>query len=405
MRRAFWLLLLPGAIALLGACAPPAGDEVPPTNSPEAPAGQASATPSSEISAEASAFLQRMSQSSEFSTDFSIHSQDVEDILSGGPPKDGIPAIDDPRYVSIDEADGWLEEQEPVIQVEVGGEARAYPIQILMWHEIVNDELNGLPLAVTFCPLCNTAIVFERQVDGSVLDFGTTGRLRYSNLIMYDRQTESWWQQANGEAIIGEYTGQKLDFYPGLIVAWEDFKQSFPQASVLSRETGHARPYGENPYTGYDDINSSPFLLRGADTPDDLPPMARVLTIDAGEEAIAFPYETLADIGLANTQIGGQSVLVLWQPGVASPLDTNFTGVGRDVGTAAAYSRRLDGQTLDFIYDDGLIFDEQTGSQWDVFGRAVDGELTGSRLEPVVAINHFWFSWAAFRPDTEIYQP
>jgi hypothetical protein len=140
----------------------------------------------------------------EFSTDFSKHTVNYDEILSGGPPKDGIPAIDLPRFVSAEEADAWLKPVEPVILVEVGEDARAYPIQILMWHEIANDTVGGLPLTITFCPLCNTAIVFERRVDGQVLDFGTTGRLRYSNLIMYDRQTETWWQQASGEAIAGE---------------------------------------------------------------------------------------------------------------------------------------------------------------------------------------------------------
>ena len=125
------------------------------------------------------------------------------EILSGGLPKDGIPAIDEPQFVSVDEADAWLQPQEPVILVEVEGDACAYPIQILMWHEIVNDTIGRVPVVVTYCPLCNTGIAFERTFDGQVLDFGTTGRLRYSNLVMYDRQTQTWWQQASGEASRG----------------------------------------------------------------------------------------------------------------------------------------------------------------------------------------------------------
>jgi hypothetical protein len=160
---------------------------------------------------------------SEFSTDFSKHTVSYAEIISGGPPKDGIPAIDEPVFVDVDEANSWLKPVEPVILVEVGDEARAYPLQILIWHEIVNDTLGDLPLAVTFCPLCNTAIAFERTFDGQVLDFGTTGRLRYSNLIMYDRQTETWWQQANGEAIAGEYAGSQLEFYPAVIISWQEF--------------------------------------------------------------------------------------------------------------------------------------------------------------------------------------
>ena len=148
----------------------------------------------------------------EFATDFTKHSVPYSEILSGGPPRDGIPAIDDPRFVSVEEAESWLEPREPVILFRIGNDVRAYPIQIVMWHEIVNDTVGGVPVVVTFCPLCNTAIAFDRTVEGRELTFGTTGRLRFSNLIMYDRQTESWWQQATGDAIVGKFTGKQLDF-------------------------------------------------------------------------------------------------------------------------------------------------------------------------------------------------
>jgi hypothetical protein len=206
----------------------------------------------------------------EFTTDFSKHSVPYSEILSGGPPKDGIPSIDDPDFQSTNEADEWLEDREPVVFVQVGDDARAYPIQILIWHEIVNDVIGGEPLLVSFCPLCNTAIAFKRTFNGQVLDFGTTGRLRYSNLIMYDRQTETWWQQATGNAIAGEFTGAQLELYPAAIISWADFKNLHPNGRVLSRNTGYSRDYGKNPYFGYDDINQSPFLFDGT-TPDQLP--------------------------------------------------------------------------------------------------------------------------------------
>src|SRR5438128_6605927 len=147
-------------------------------------------------------------------TDVSRALVPVEEIVSGGPPPDGIPAIDRPAFVSPAAAAAWLAAREPVLALEVKGDARAYPLQILMWHEIVNDVVGGVPVTVTFCPLCNSAIAFERTVNGRVLDFGTTGRLRFSNLIMYDGQTESWWQQATGTAIAGELTGTQLVFRP-----------------------------------------------------------------------------------------------------------------------------------------------------------------------------------------------
>jgi Protein of unknown function (DUF3179) len=342
---------------------------------------------------------------SEFKTDFSKHSVPYSEIRSGGPPKDGIPALKDPQFVSVSEADTWLKPAEPVILAQVGDDAKAYPIQILIWHEITNDTVGGEPLVVTFCPLCNTAIAFRRTVNGQVLDFGTTGRLRYSNLIMYDRQTESWWQQATGEAIAGELTGMQLEFYPATIISWQDFKTARQDGRVLSRETGYPRNYGNNPYVGYDDVNTPPFLYRGPTTPSQLPPVARVLTIDLNGEAVAYPYETLQEVGVANDTVGGDAVVVFWQAGTVSPLDKATTASGRDVGAAAAFSRTVDEQTLTFAADNGAIRDNETGSTWNVLGMAESGPLAGTQLIQIVSINHFWFSWAAFRPETRIYQP
>nr|WP_290665672.1 DUF3179 domain-containing protein [Ardenticatena sp.] len=341
----------------------------------------------------------------EFSTDFTRHSVPYSEILSGGPPKDGIPAIDAPRYISVDEADEWLRDREPVVLVVLNGDARAFPLQILTWHEIVNTEVGGIPVAVTFCPLCNTAIVFDRRYHDMMLDFGTTGRLRYSNLIMYDRQTESWWQQATGEAIVGELTGAVLTTYPAAIVSWASFKTTYPDGLVLSRETGFNRAYGRNPYVGYDDIDSRPFLYDGPTIDGRLPPMARVLTVAGDTDAVAFPYDVLAEVRVANATVDGAPIVVFWSPGTASALDGDLIAESRDVGTALAFSRVLDGRTLTFIWDGKTIRDTDTNTQWSPLGQALTGEWQGRTLEPVVSINHFWFSWAAFRPDTRIFAP
>src|SRR3990172_40003 len=341
----------------------------------------------------------------EFRTDFSRHSVDYSEILSGGPPKDGIPALDHPQFISVDQADGWLQPQEPVILVHIGDDARAYPLQVLVWHEIVNDVVDGVPVLVTFCPLCNTAIAFERTVDGRVLDFATTGRLRYSNLIMYDRQTETWWQQANGEAIAGEWTGTNLDFLPAPIIAWREFKASFPDGKALSTDTGYSRAYGQNPYVGYDDIDSSPFLYRGPETPDSLRPMTRILALEVHGDAVAFTYSVLEELRVVNETIGGEDVVIFWQPGTASALDSSGIAFGRDVGSTNAFSRRVEGRSLTFAFDGSTFVDDQTGSRWDILGAAIGGKLAGQRLSPIVAINHFWFSWVAFQPGTRVYQP
>lgn len=341
----------------------------------------------------------------EFTTDFSIHSVPYTEILSGGPPKDGIPAIDTPRFVSVEAADDWLVDVEPVIRVQWNGEAKAYPIQILMWHEITNDVVGGEPIVVTFCPLCNTGLAFLRTLDAQVMDFGTTGRLRFSNLIMYDRQTETWWQQATGEAIAGEQTGKMLEFVPAPIISWAQFKEAHPDGSVLSRETGFIRNYGSNPYVGYDDVNRPPFLYRGPELPDDLPPVARILGVDLDGEVVAYDYDLLSQLHVVNDTVGERAIVVLWEAGTASGLNSADIALGRDVGTANAYSRELDGRTLTFAFEDNRIVDLETESQWNVLGQAIAGELAGSQLEEVLSFNHFWFSWVVFMPETHIYQP
>lgn len=340
----------------------------------------------------------------QFSTDFSRHTISYDDVLSGGPPKDGIPAVDNPQFTTVDAANEWLRPNEPVVLVEVGDVAKAYPLQVLTWHEIVNDEVGGVPISVTFCPLCNTAIGFEREFDGQVLDFGTTGRLRFSNLIMYDRQTETWWQQATGDGIAGRYAGSRLNFYPANIVSWDDFRATHPDAEVLSRDTGYSRAYGRNPYAGYDDITSSPFLYRGPRTPGELAPMARVLTVELDGDTVAYPYSLLEEAQVVNDTVAERPVAIFWQAGTASALDASSIADGRDVGTGVAFDRMVDGQLLEFEWTGEVIRDTQSNSVWNLLGEAIEGPLAGEQLQAVVSINHFWFSWAAFRPDTRVFE-
>ncbi len=336
-------------------------------------------------------------------TDFCQHTIDYLDILSGGPPPDGIPAIDAPKFETISESDAWLDDLEPVISFQWGGVARAYPLQILIWHEIVNDEVGGKPVTVTFCPLCNATIVFDREVAGEILDFGTSGNLRNSDLVMYDRQTKSWWQQFTGEGIVGEYTGAQLTFLPASIVSWADFKAAFPEGLTLSRDTGNPRNYGSNPYTGYDSIDSRPFLYTG-DIDGRLPAMARIAALELGESFVAYPFTVLEDVGVINDLQNDSELVVLWKPGTVSSLDQSSIAASRDVGSTAIFTRVVDGQVLTFrATDNGLFQDEESGSFWNIFGEAVEGSLAGSQLEQLISHEYFWFSWAAFRPDTVIY--
>ncbi|MDP9374260.1 MAG: DUF3179 domain-containing protein [Chloroflexota bacterium] len=334
-------------------------------------------------------------------TDFARHSVPLAEIRSGGPGRDGIPPLDAPKFVGVEEVP-WLKPREPVILFAVGDDARAYPLQILIWHEIVNDVVGGAPVAVTFCPLCNTAIAFDRRLDGRTLDFGTTGKLRRSDLVMWDRQTESWWQQITGEAIVGELTGRHLTMLPATIVAWEEFRARFPHGQVLSRETGHDRDYGRNPYAGYDEVDTPPFLLD--ERPDGrLPPKERVVTVSLGGEDVAYPFGRLAERRTIADTVGGQPLVVLFQPGTASALDQGDIASSRDVGAVGVYRPQAGGRALTFAWRDGAFTDEETGSRWTLLGEATAGSLTGQRLEPVVHGTHFWFAWAAFKPQTRIY--
>jgi len=335
-------------------------------------------------------------------TDFKKRLVEMSEIQSGGPPKDGIPAIDQPRFVNVKAASAWLDPREPVIVDNLGDKTKAYPLQILIWHEIVNDRIADTPIAVTFCPLCNASIVFDRRQAGRVLDFGTTGRLRKSDLVMYDRQTESWWQQFTGQAIIGELTGTVLKQMPASIVAFEDLRTTYPHAQVLSRKTGYSRAYGKNPYRGYDTIKDRPFLFFDPLDPR-LPPMERVLNVSAGAAQRLYPFAALRKQPVINDRVGGVPVVVFSREGTLSVLDARSIAASRNIPSATAFRRRLGKQTLSFEVRDGHIADRETGSRWNLLGVAVGGPLKGTRLRATASGVHFAFAWLAFNPNSQIY--
>lgn len=336
-------------------------------------------------------------------TDFSRHTVPFSEILSGGVPRDGIPPIDNPKFTTTKAASAWIGEQEPVIAFQLNGDARAYPLQIMTWHEIVNDEVGGVPVAITFCPLCNAAIAFDRRLEAKVYDFGVSGNLRHSDLIMWDRQTESWWQQFTGDAIIGELAGKKLTFLPAAIVAWSDFQAEHPDARVLSRDTGHRRPYGQNPYVGYDRADNPPFLFMGK-LDGRLSSKERVVAVTIGDADAAFPFSVLTKERVVNYTLNGRDVVVFFKPGTRSALGGREIASARDIGAAAVFDPRVDGKKLGFRAEGEAFVDEQTGSTWNILGTAIKGPLVGKRLDPIVHANHFWFAWAAFKPSTKIYQ-
>jgi hypothetical protein len=264
-------------------------------------------------------------------TDFSRTSVPWTDILSGGPPKDGIPAIDNPKFEVVPLVTD-LAQNEPVIGLDIGGDARAYPLRVLIWHEIVNDTVGGKPVTVTYCPLCNSAVVFARSVNGRVFDFGTTGKLRHSDLVMYDRRTESWWQQFTGEAIVGEMLGTVLDLVPARLESFADFTARHPQGKVLVPSNPALRDYGRNPYAGYDS-STKPFLYAG-DLPEGIDPMARVIVAKPPSgPPVIVALTHLRDKGALT--IG--SLAFSWRAGQASALNSADIAQGRDVGTVEVH--------------------------------------------------------------------
>lgn len=322
--------------------------------------------------------------------------------------EDSIPAVDHPKLAPVS-AVTYLKPQEPVIEVTVRGDARAYPLQILMWHEIINDVVGGVPLSVTFCPLCYTALVYERpKIDGRYTTFGTSGKLFNSNLVMYDRVSDSLWPQVTGQAVSGSAAGAVLERHAAQIVSWDEFRTSFPAGKVLTRNTGYNRPYGENPYPGYDDIDSQPFLFTGR-VDGRLAAVERVLGVSMDGQSVAFPYLRLQDVARArlatvNTRVAGHPLLVLWRRGATSALDAPTIPRSREVGSAAAFVRRVGDRVLVFESRGRHLVDRQTRSRWDQFGRAVAGSLKGAALRSADFTDSFWFDWAAFHPSTRVWQ-
>jgi hypothetical protein len=324
------------------------------------------------------------------------------DVLS----PDSIPSIDDPKFLSPEKAARWLADREPVVALELGGQARAYPAQILTWHEIVNDEVAGRSVAITYCPLCNSAVAFDREVDGRTLEFGTSGKLYKSALVMYDRQTDSLWLHFEGRAIQGPMTGTRLELVPVQLLSFGEWRREHPTGLVLSRNTGHVRPYGENPYEGYD-TKEGPYgsFFRGPVGPE-LHPMARVVGVALGDTAAAYAYERLAagkPAGLAQDTLAGREIVVLWTRGTASALDQRLISNGRDVGASGVFVPVADGRRLSVEVREGTFVDRETGSTWTLSGRAVAGPLSGERLEPVPHLDTFWFAWWGHHPETTVF--
>ncbi len=342
------------------------------------------------------------SSSGELRTDLTKALVPLDAIRPGGPPPDGIPAIDRPVFVTPAAAAVWLRPREPVLALEVNGDARAYPLQILVWHEIVNDTVGGTPVVTTYCPLCNSGLVFERRLDGVLLDFGTSGKLYKSDLVMYDRQTHSLWAQLEGRAIVGARAGARLRLLPANTLAFQDWRAAHPAGRVLSRETGYRRSYGANPYEGYDEPSLGPFLYDGRLDPRRLP-KERVVGVAIGEARRAYPWRILALRRVVHDTLGDERLVVFYAPGALSALDAAQMEDSRTVGATGVFSPVVGSRALTFEPVADGFRDRETGSTWNLLGRALTGPLAGRRLRPIPHVDAFWFAWAAFNPTTSIH--
>jgi Protein of unknown function (DUF3179) len=307
----------------------------------------------------------------------------LDQIVSGGPPRDGIPSIDSPKFVSAEDA--GLQDSDLVLGLNINGDIRAYPLNILVWHEIVNDEVGGTPVAVTYCPLCFTNQVFHRTIDNQTVEFGTSGKLYNSNLVMYDRTSESLWSQALSQAIVGEHAGKKLERIPFDVAFWREWKALYPESKVLSQDTGFGRPYGVDPYGSY---YTDPNILFPVSHRDDrLGPKEIVVGLENEGSYRAYPIQQIEDNHIINDEIGDRKIVLMsFYPFMARP-----------------YDRSVDGLVLDFEYDGGKVIDTQTSSIWNFEGEAIEGEMKGKQLVRLPFDEGFWFEWVAFHPETSLH--
>lgn len=283
-------------------------------------------------------------------TDGVKHSVPLDEILGGGPPRDGIPSIDNPKFVSILEANKFFNDSEPGIALDIGGAKRFYPFQILVWHEIVNDTLNGKRVLVTYCPLCLSGIIFDPMVKDERVEFGTSGKLWNSNLVMYDRKTDSLWSQILGEAIVGEMTGTRLDVLPSDQIRFGDWKKVHPNGEVLSRDTGAKKFYGQDPYGDYYTTPGTYFPVSKKD--NRLNDKDFVLGIVVNGKAKAYWPEAVKKMGKVEDIFGGKIIMVKYE---------------KDIDAIRLFEKKSD-----------------------------------EVLERINPFGAFWFSWVAAHPDTEL---
>jgi hypothetical protein len=326
-------------------------------------------------------------------------------------PQKSFPVIDFPAFVGKKEGMEMFFEHEPVISVEVNGLAKAYPLNMLTMHEMSNDTLGGVPILPTYCPLCNASVVYDRRFshDGEdyILEFEVSGMLRKSDMVMFDRQTETWWQQLMGFGIVGDFAGEYLKILPSLVISVDEFFTRYPEGRILSTKTGTDAEgrYGKNPYVGYDSIGHNPYdrFFDANDVDSRLPAMERVIDIHVGDNYKIYPWSKIAQMGVLHDNFKGSELVFFHKSGMVSAMDAAEIKDSRDIGSVSVFIPYVDEVKLDFKKENDWFVDTQSDSRWDITGRCIKGKYKGKQLMIEPHGSHFAFAWLAFHPDSEIY--
>jgi len=347
----------------------------------------------------------------DWKTDTSRYNIDLSE-LTMVLPRRSFPIIDYPKFIGKTAGLKSFFKDEPVICAQINGQTKAYPLNMLTIHEISNDTLGGIPILATYCPLCNSGIIYDRSLNYEgeeyLLEFEVSGMLRKSDMVMFDRQTESWWQQLMGSGIAGTLTGAELDIIPSLILSVEDFFESYPDGLILSKASGNEEAqkfYGSNFYVGYDATSAMPYdrFFDAADVDMRLPAMERVVDIESNGKYKIYPFSIISKKEVINDQFDSLNVVLFYQKGMISILDKKDISESRNVGSVSVFNSRVEGQVLTFRKKGKNYIDEQTGSKWNISGKCLEGTLKGKQLSIQPYSNHFAFAWLAFHPDSEIY--
>ncbi len=343
-------------------------------------------------------------------TDTTKHSVNLSEFIALMP-RDGFQILNYPKFLGSEEGLKAFYEKEPVVSIEINNSAKAYSLNILSFHEISNDTLSGVPILVSYCPLCNSAIVFDRhiKVDGKnkTAQFGIAGMLRKSNMVMWDDLTESWWQQIMGEAVVGKLTGTQLKIIPSQIISVKEFFDNYPNGEILSNKTGFKqaeKKYGKNYYVKYDSVGKKPSRFFHDKVDSRLPAMERVIGLSVNGEYKAYPFSVIRQNGVINDKFNSQNIVIFYEPGTVSILDKREFNESKNIGSATVFFPKVNSKKLTFKNNSAGFTDVQTKSVWNILGKCISGKLKGAQLKTKTHGNHFAFSWFSFHPATEVYK-